>query len=163
MRRICASTAEYRTLLHRTVGVSGPSIAWVLLNPSTADAFNDDPTLRRVLGFSRRAHMSTVTVANLFTLRATQPRDLLAAIRDGVDAVGPGADQALAAVVQCDAVVMAWGRPANRAVKSRAKQVAHRLLQSGCALFTVGPPLLNGHPRHPLYAPYTAGLQPMSA
>jgi hypothetical protein len=155
---MCASPAHYRPLLHRTLGEAGPSIAWVLLNPSTADETSDDPTLRRILGFSRRAHMATVTVVNLFTFRATRPRDLLAAIREGIDAIGPDAANALTLATQSDAIVMAWGRPANRAVAERTANVRRVLEASGQPIFTVGPALSGGHPRHPLYAPYAVGL-----
>jgi hypothetical protein len=103
-----------------------------------------------------------VTVANLFTFRATQPRDLLAVLREGGDAIGPGADHALTVAATCDAIVMAWGRPANRTVSTRADEVRKRLEASGRPLFQLGLPLANGHPRHPLYAPYAAGLCPVN-
>src|SRR3954451_2301972 len=41
-----------------------------MVNPSTADAETDDPTIRKVKGFSERAGYGHIIVGNLFAFRA---------------------------------------------------------------------------------------------
>ncbi|PKN80874.1 MAG: hypothetical protein CVU47_08520, partial [Chloroflexi bacterium HGW-Chloroflexi-9] len=81
---------RYRYSLVRRWG-DGPRVAWVMLNPSTADATRDDPTLRRVIAISRRAGFGALEVVNLWALRSAHPADLARA----ADPVGPRADAAL--------------------------------------------------------------------
>lgn len=65
----------YRYRLDRWWG-DGPRVVWVMLNPSTADADIDDPTIRRVMRFSREWGYDGCTVLNLWPFRATKPSDL---------------------------------------------------------------------------------------
>ena len=51
------------------------NLAFVMLNPSTADAYEDDPTIRRCIGFGQRDAFDSITVLNLFAGRATKPKD----------------------------------------------------------------------------------------
>lgn len=53
------------------------SIVWIGLNPSTADEFNLDPTLRRIRNFSLSFGFNTFYMLNLFAYRATNPKDML--------------------------------------------------------------------------------------
>src|SRR5689334_20041621 len=62
----------YRYRLTRRWG-DGPALLFVMLNPSTADATEDDPTIRRCTGFAKREGMPAIEVVNLFAWRATDP------------------------------------------------------------------------------------------
>lgn len=134
---------RYRYSLTRQWGADPARRAvWIMLNPSTADATVDDPTVRRCLGFSRAWGCDSLEVVNLFALRATDPREL----RTAVDPVGPENDGALRdAVDRGDLVVAAWG--AHGVLHGRAAAVR--------AVF--GPEVRclgvtkAGMPRHPLY------------
>ena len=66
----------YRYALSRTW--EGPiwSLAFIMLNPSTADATEDDPTIRKCIGFAQRNGCNAIEVVNLFAFRATDPNDL---------------------------------------------------------------------------------------
>jgi hypothetical protein len=69
------STArEYRYLLTRIWDPAVKPVVFLMLNPSTADAFEDDPTSRRCTGFAKREGAGGLVVVNLFGLRSTDPR-----------------------------------------------------------------------------------------
>ena len=66
----------HRYQLTRRWRASGPLCVFIMLNPSTADALDDDPTIRRCIGFARREQCAGLIVVNLFAYRATKPADL---------------------------------------------------------------------------------------
>lgn len=77
-----------------------------MLNPSTADEQQLDPTLRRVLSFSRAWGFGAFTVCNLFAFRSPNPRDLAKEI----DPVGPDNDQWIETCAKAaHEIVAAWG------------------------------------------------------
>jgi hypothetical protein len=134
----------YRYRLHRRWS-DGPRVAWVMLNPSTADAAQDDPTIRRCIDFSQRWGFGSLTVVNLFAWRSPVPEALLRV----EDPVGPRTPAVLGEVIRgADAVVAAWGNlhPAlvTRTAPSRASLPPSAL----CLGLTA-----RGEPRHPLYVP----------
>jgi hypothetical protein len=141
----------YRYTLGRRWG-TGPTLGWVMLNPSTADARADDPTVRRCIRFSREAGYGGLVIVNLFALRATDPRELLT----HPDPVGGNDKHLLNAVWGCPATVLAWGTHAEK-FYGRVRSVLHELSQTKTKLLCLGR-TRGGHPRHPLYAPATAKL-----
>lgn len=60
----------------------GPNAAWLMCNPSTADAQDDDPTLRRVRHFSKMLGAGGAIVVNLWPLRTPYPAELWKRIDD---------------------------------------------------------------------------------
>lgn len=123
----------------------GPSVLFIMLNPSTADATQDDPTIRRCIGFAKSWQMGALGVVNLFALRATDP----AALRTAPDPVGPLNDDAIHdAIVSSRVVVAAWGAHAMAA--ERAAVVAEMAANASRPLCCLGTTKA-GHPRHPLY------------
>src|SRR5437868_5145783 len=82
---VISQCGRYRYVLTRQGGTGERSAAFILLNPSTADATTDDPTIRRCIGFSRLWGCGRIAVLNLFAFRATQPGDL----KRVADPVGP--------------------------------------------------------------------------
>lgn len=123
----------------------GASLCWVMLNPSTADAQRDDPTIRRCIGFSRAWGYGALVVVNLFAFRATDQADLWRA----ADPIGPDADDLLRRARRGRDVVVAWG--AARGACGRATQVMGLLGHQALCLGVTRA----GGPRHPLYAPRT--------
>lgn len=122
---------------------TGPTVCWIMLNPSTADASVDDPTVRRCQRFARAWGYAGVTVVNLFALRSTDP----AVLRRHPEPVGPGNNHAIVEAATAAAlVVCAWG--VHGAVNHREAEVLALLthLDLYCLGVTAG-----GAPRHPLY------------
>ena len=142
---------RYRYRLERWWGTGDPAV-FVMLNPSTADASEDDPTIRRCVGFAESWGYSGLIVVNLFAWRATNPRDLPA---DKAMAIGPHGDAAIRAAAHRSAlVVCAWG--AGGALHGRGAEVL-KALREHAQPWTLRTTKA-GHPSHPLYLP--ADLRP---
>lgn len=130
----------------------GKTCVFVMLNPSTADASSDDPTIRRCIGFARREGCGGLVVVNLFALRATQPLALLAE----KDPIGPMNDEFLidAIVNSSGPAIAAWG--AHGTFMDRADTVRR---MTDKPLWALGVTKA-GQPRHPLYVRGDAPLIP---
>lgn len=130
------------------------SMLFVMLNPSTADATVDDPTIRRCMGFSRRETCYGIRVVNLFAFRATDPGELLCA----EDPVGPLNNSYIefhAGIGGSESpVVVAWGK--HPAALPRLQQLP---VLRGQKLLCLGTNK-DGSPKHPLYVPKNAPLVP---
>lgn len=138
---------SYRYLLGRRWDL-GPTLGWVMLNPSTADGETDDPTIRRVVAFSKSFGASACLVGNLYALRATDPREL----RHHEDPVGPENGAWLDQLFdESDlGVVAAWGNPVYPSAELVRLRVWTTML--GRDLVCLGMTITE-HPRHPLYVP----------
>ena len=146
---IAGDEKEYRyTLGRQWRGGDTPRLmAWIMLNPSKADTNIDDTTIKRCMSTAGRMGYDGIVVANLFALRATNPKRLSLSS----DPVGPDNDDAILEVAKnADMLVVAWGAPKNRLIASRAEAVEGLL--SDWPLFAVALSK-QGHPRHPLYLP----------
>jgi len=134
----------------------GPSLLFVMLNPSVADADIDDPTIRRCIGFARSHGAGAIEVVNLYAWRATKPADLR---RQGWP-VGPDNDGHIqAAVAASDRVCVAWG--ANAGDSDRPGVVLPLIRQAGKQPFCLGA-TRSGHPSHPLFLPAASVLVPFT-
>lgn len=135
----------YRYRLSRVFDSTLPAVNFLMLNPSTADAFKLDPTVRRCMGFAKLWGMGTVEVTNIFAYRATNPKELYAL----VDPVGIDNDAAILAAANTAAlVVCAWGT--HGALVGRGLQVVTMLARAGVSV-QVLKLTQAGHPMHPLY------------
>jgi hypothetical protein len=149
---------RYRYELSRWWGHEAP-LTFVMLNPSTADARFDDPTIRRCMGFARREGYGGITIANLFAFRATDPRDLLAA----GDPVGPDNQGTLIGLCASGrTVVAAWGAHAAHPALRAQADATRDLITEVTAAYGHHPLCLGttagGFPRHPLYLARTTLL-----
>jgi hypothetical protein len=145
----------YRYRLTRHWDDTRPPACFIMLNPSTADAFTVDPTVRRCLAFARAWGAGGLLVLNLFALRSTDP----AVLRTHPDPVGPDNDTVLrhALTGVHGPVVAAWGVHGTHG--GRAQHVTGLLEACGVNVLCLGATKA-GHPRHPLYVPGTAPLVP---
>ncbi len=163
-KAVISECGKYRYLLMRRVGVGDRTATFIMLNPSTADAVNDDPTIRRCIGLALRWGWGRLLVVNLFAIRATDPADM----RKASDPVGPkNRDWVTRAVgraaAPCDnadrgPVVCAWGTHGSYMDQDRT---VLGWIEGVCEPMALGI-TRDGHPTHPLYVPYAAKLVPLS-
>lgn len=138
----------YRYSLWRNWNHKAPRIAFVMLNPSRADAEVNDPTIRRCLRFAQTWGYGSMEVVNLFALRAAQP----SLLQQVADPIGPECDQhILKAVERADRVILAWGNWGSLCGRDRTVLALLTSHIIPCpSLYCLGLTQA-GQPRHPLY------------
>lgn len=141
---------QYRYTLWREWDMLNPKYAmFVGLNPSTADETQDDPTIRRCVGFAKAWGYGALCMTNLFAFRATDPKVMKAAS----DPIGPDNDEWLKRMAAgASVIVAAWG---THGCLGHRNIVVMDLLPG---LMCLGK-TKDDYPRHPLYLP--KGLQPI--
>lgn len=151
---IYSDCEAYRYTLRRVWDEAGRKVSFVMLNPSTATEYQNDPTVERCQRRAVALGFGAMCVTNIFAFRATDPKVMRAA----ADPIGPANDDAIREAAEWgDALVCAWGNHGdlgNRGANVKA------LLQS----MDVHPYHLGlaktGHPKHPLYIAYAQALIP---
>lgn len=154
---------DYRYTLVRVWG-PGPLVLWILANPSTADAEEDDQTVTKGMGFSRRWGFGGMVFANVGAWRATKPENFLAAQHDGLDVVGPANDDVLKYLAfNLRFVVCAWGDCLGRWCEDVRRPQVMGLLRSapGVELKCLGR-TSRFNPKHPLMLSYHTKLESYS-
>lgn len=131
----------YRYALWRIWQPSLGLVLWIGLNPSTADARRDDPTMRRVIEFTSRWGYGGVLMGNLFAFRDSCPEGMMSAR----DPVGPLCDEWLLKMAEHASLrVAAWGNHGSH--RDRDREVFQLLGFEG--LYYLGL-TLSGQPKHP--------------
>lgn len=143
---------RYRRLLRRVWDRDRPRVLYAMLNPSTADALDDDPTIRSCVRLADANGFGGMEVVNLYDLRATYPDELFSA---AVRCTQANPHAIAAASGRCDLAVVAWG--SHRSVTGHD---VDRLLDAlGRRLVYCLGTTKSGAPKHPLYlktgTPYT--------
>lgn len=126
---------------------------FIMLNPSTADGSEDDPTIRRCVSFASRFEYERLEVVNLFAFRATDPKELKALSKE--TAIGPR-NRAFVQRWAGDAglIILGWG--AHGSLFGHNETVCLEWLkgqQLNCLGFTAA-----GLAKHPLYVKGDAPL-----
>lgn len=137
---------KYRHTLKRQWSGGGGrgEVCFVGLNPSTADASQDDPTIRRCVNFAKSWGFDGLRMVNLFAFRATKPEKMAAA----ADPIGPENDINLRiADEMSNMVVAAWGA-SYCYLLDRDTEVRKLFSRMYVLRLTK-----HGHPNHPLYLP----------
>lgn len=153
---VISDDGKYRYRLERDLGWDGKTAAFIMVNPSTADAEVDDATIRKLVGFSQRLGFGRFIVGNKFAWRATDVSEL----KTAADPVGPDNDAWLSRIfVDADIHIMAWG-PLGKLppkLRSRFKDIRRMAAMSGTPLYCLGTSQ-DGQPRHPLMLAYDTPL-----
>lgn len=152
---------RYRYWLDRTISQSSlgtirealqvyrdTTAVFVMLNPSVADCHQNDPTVRRCIGFATRWGCARLIVTNAFAFRSTDPR----ALREVEDPVGPRNLEAIKDAVAAarhggGPVVVAWGQ--HGGLNDHDETVLGWIEDEPLCLGRTR----DGFPRHPLYVP----------
>lgn len=137
-------SGKYRYLLWREWDPSQPSCVFVMLNPSTADATKNDPTIRRAMSFAAQFGFGRFEAVNLFAYRATDSSTLLT-VRNPI---GRDNDEfILESIQRTDACFVAWGNLGT--LRDRSRSVME-MIPGDTIIQCLG---LNksGEPKHPLY------------
>lgn len=144
---VISPCGTYRYRLSRMWDPVQSTMCFVMLNPSTADAQVDDPTIRRCISFAKREGFGSIDVVNLYAWRATDPADLIAARQAGCDVEGPhNRDHVYKAMYDAGMTVAAWGAwPETHGGVPDSFPTFDTIW---CLGRTKG-----GSPRHPLYMP----------
>ena len=143
---VISECGKYRYLLRRTWDNKKPRALLVMLNPSTADARQDDATIRSCVRLLAGLGYGSFEVVNLMAWRATDPKDLPAKPSDAMGSDNPRSIEA--AVLRCDTVICAWG----------AHPYADRFKAAVLGIISLNRPAAycfgktkSGAPKHPLY------------
>ncbi len=128
-------------------------MVFVMCNPSTADAFVDDPTIRRCRSFALREGFGEIAVVNLWSYRATNPQDLIDAAGAGIDITGGVANTTWIRrhLGTSQKVVVAWGAIAAKVPGYEDRVRSLRLAAAALDhdLYCLGV-TQDGYPKHPL-------------
>lgn len=151
-----STCGQYRWSLERIWEERLPRATWVMLNPSTANAFEDDPTIRRCVNFSRRIGCGSLIVVNLFPYRATSPADCRFWMDDHPDyhkMMGINAAIIQQRAVSSKYIIAGWG--AAQWIHDGVEDRTLSLFNDDVYCFGV---TKAGAPKHPLYLPSAAPL-----
>lgn len=150
---VISECGKYRHNLTRKVSDKEGLLTFIMLNPSTADAELDDPTIRKCKGFCDRFGYGALQVVNLFDFRATNPDELK---KTSYPASKHNMDIIRAAAIMSDKVICAWG---TKGIYNRQNEKVLQMLgKENISLYALDI-TKDGHPKHPLYVPYDTELK----
>ncbi len=157
---ILSECGLYRYHLWRIWDSDRATLVFVMQNPSTADATEDDATIRKCVGFAKCNGFGSISVRNVFAYRATDERELL----EVADPFGPENYKHLLSVRKVQVVtklVLAWGNRVG------GKRLNHHYTNAMAAVMAQDPHCLgttkSGQPKHPLMVGYAQPLVPFKA
>ncbi len=132
---------KYRYTLWRTWEYEKSYVVFIGLNPSTADETEDDPTIRRCIGYVKSWGYGSLCMVNLFAFRATNPINM----QIQSEPVGPENDTFIFDVCKkAMLVIAAWGTSGT--FLQRDKEVIKLIPNLHYLKLTK-----LGFPAHPLY------------
>lgn len=150
-------TQTYRYWLFRQWDDAKPNACFVMLNPSTADGHVDDATIRRCVGFAKTWGFGSLSVVNLYALRARNPKRL----KEAADPIGPENERFIRdAISKTSLVILAWGS----SIPDETIPKTFDWIKDACDVAGLLPRCLGrteaGHPKHPLFLRATIVPEP---
>lgn len=137
---------KFRYVLRRTWGIE-PPLVFCMLNPSTANALEDDQTISKICRYGKRMGYGGIVVVNLFAYRTKSPEVLA---KNGWQ-IGPDNDKHIINECLGQAVCVAWGANVRKAGpgRDRATEVM-QLLHNISDVYALEQ-TADFIPKHPLY------------
>lgn len=159
---VLSACGLYRYYLYRSWDATLPRMGIIMLNPSTADAEVDDPTIRRVVSFASGLGFGRADVCNLFAYRATEPDGLLKTKWPASEPRNPAANSMALRMLcaQADKVVVAWGNTKIACLDGRGKGTIKVMREWWNVPLWALKINQDGTPGHPLYLPGDTQLVP---
>ena len=130
---------KHRYKLSRHWDLNKPQILYIMLNPSIGNESIDDPTIRRLLSFTKKFDYGGFFVGNLFTYITPNPKTL----DTSIGLTNKNLNVLTNLVSKADEVVYAWGDSIEE--PNELKKLISNPMCFGKNL--------NGTPKHPLYLP----------
>ncbi len=138
---IFSDDRKYRYALKRSWEEQQPFCLFIGLNPSTADETNDDPTIRRCIGFAKRWGYGGLYVGNLFSIRTKDPKIM----KLNPEPIGIENNTWLLRLAErADKTIAVWG--IDGGYKNRDEEIIKLIPNLYCLGITK-----HGFPKHPLY------------
>ena len=148
---VISDDGVYRYSLERTWEGTDFLFLFIMLNPSTADAQQSDPTLEKCIKYAKKEGASGVLIVNLFGYRTPSPSVLKAEFLNGTNVVGKENDfYVKSLLLRASRVVCAWGNLPHPRMQYREQEIINLITKSGISAFCLKKNL-NGTPGHPLY------------
>jgi hypothetical protein len=122
-----------------------------MLNPSTANSIEDDPTIRRCVNFADSWGFGVLDVVNLYSFITSSPKELFKA--DYPHGLG-NMNAIVQTATHAEFTVAAWGVFGKKS-QLEGIHLAYTLLTAGVDLRALKV-TKHGHPGHPLYLPKNA-------
>lgn len=139
---------KYRYSLKRIWDEEKSRVAFIALNPSTADEVNNDNTVDRCIDFAKSWGAGGMYMFNVFAYRATNPTDMKA--QD--DPIGSENDNHLAKILELpkvDKIIVCWGNDGlHRGRANQVREILKNMQRDKLYYLEINK---NGEPRHPLY------------
>lgn len=137
---IISECGNYRYELTRKWSDTGTCV-FVGLNPSTADADLDDPTIRRCIGFAKNWGYGKLVMLNAYAYRSTDPK----ALKTAPYPIGRENNKFLMQwSTKANIIIAAWGTNINIMRQHRCMELL------GNNVYHLGL-TKNNFPKHPLY------------
>lgn len=152
--------ALWRRFMSLPLGGPLMPLIWIMLNPSTADALENDQTIDKCSAFARALGAGGIVVVNLYAFRARHPGALMA--QGASTRIGWWNDLAIELALQLPnaGVICGWGANVDRLDDGAARVAWVRDVASAYRVpLTALHVTADGHPGHPLYLP--GGLKPV--
>lgn len=154
---VISDDGKFRYSLLRAWRLADPFLLVVMLNPSTADAQADDPTITRLLARADAEGFNGFVVCNLYAYRATHPTVLEQRWANAQEIIGPENNRTIAAcAAHCSQALVAWG---SHPLVRKREQTVLNILYSRFPRLVMIDKTKDGYPRHPLHVGYDVRFQ----
>ena len=138
------NTKKNRYFLKREWDNSKGLLLYIMLNPSVADEIKDDPTIRRLINFTKKFDYGGFLVGNIFTKITPNPKDI-----DRSKGISDkNFEELFKLIYKVDLIVYAWGNTVEEPQPLKELVLSPKCFGKN----------LNGTPKHPLYIPKNSKL-----